>query len=668
MAKKKNKRQNKLQDLVTQQNSELCQRVREFLEWLRVKNFAAKTVGMRKDSLNVFVNWCSERGIEQVSQINEQIIGHYEKYLLHKKGRDDKAMSAANRYINLTAVSKFSWWLEKYDYVVRNPAHKIIYPHIVKKLPKHVPSHKQVEQILMQPDVDKPLELRDRVMMEVLYSTGLRKAELAALRVPDIDLTNNLVYVRRGKGGKARVVPLGERAKEWLEKYLLDVRPKLAQDEQLGMLFMGNFGKALNADTIATKIGSYVRQAGQSGACHIFRHAMATGMLNGGADLRHIQEILGHQNINTTEIYTHTSLQRLQQVYERTHPASKGSTLGIEQAVSGRVTKSSGPIKAQENYKPSSSELWWWIEQYLESLRLANYSPKHINTYQYFLSYFEKWCSHNQISKPAQIEHRDLELYHKCLAAKTVRGHRLATGTIVAHLTAVKQLSTFIADNRGTVYNVGSKLEVPKMIKNIPCQVLSVQEVAAILEQAHTTSPLGLRDRAVMEVLYATGVRQQEMVGIELADINFEERTLRVTKGKGGKERIIPIAQGALAWLEKYILEVRPMLTDDPTCKTVFLSKASRPLDTESLNTRLQRFAQAAGVQKPCTCHKLRHAMATAMLDSGADIRSVQEILGHENLSSTQIYTKVAIRKLKEVHAQTHPARSKAQLECPQNK
>jgi integrase/recombinase XerD len=160
-------------------------------------------------------------------------------------------------------------------------------------------------------------------------------------------------------------------------------------------------------------------------------------------------------------------------------------------------------------------------------------------------------------------------------------------------------------------------------------------------------------------MLYATGIRRMEIINLEIKDIDSQECTIFIRHGKGGRDRIVPIAESSLAWVEKYLELVRPLLSQDKEQKTLFLSNSGRPIDHDAFVKRLKRYAKSAGVTKPVSFHKFRHAMATTLLDNGADIRSVQEILGHQSLASTQVYTKVAIRKLKEVHERTHPARSK---------
>jgi integrase/recombinase XerD len=180
----------------------------------------------------------------------------------------------------------------------------------------------ECEAIINQAEPASAPGLRDRAMLETLYSTGLRRMELPGLALYDVDLTRRLVMVREGKGRKDRVVPIGERAAAWLEKYLTESRPQLVAPG-VEALFVTDYGEPMTGLYVATKVKRYMEFAGinKPGATHLFRHACATHMLENGADIRYIQELLGHSKLTTTEIYTHVSIEKLQQIHDATHPA-----------------------------------------------------------------------------------------------------------------------------------------------------------------------------------------------------------------------------------------------------------------------------------------------------------------------------------------------------------
>ena len=182
-------------------------------------------------------------------------------------------------------------------------------------------------------------------------------------------------------------------------------------------------------------------------------------------------------------------------------------------------------------------------------------------------------------------------------------------------------------------------------------------EVEAVLAQADVTTLVGLQDRAIMETLYSTGLRRAEALNLHLSDLDRHRRVVLVRLGKGNKDRFAPIGERALAWIDKYLNEVRPKLLQDPVQPLLFITGKGRPIHPNGLSARVRGYMNGAGVTKRGACHLFRHSAATLMLDRGADIRHIQAILGHESLCTTQIYTHVSIGKLCEVHARTHPGR-----------
>jgi integrase/recombinase XerD len=177
---------------------------------------------------------------------------------------------------------------------------------------------------LQLPEVGDPVGLRDRAMLETFYSTGMRRTELVNLKLYDVDRAAGVVTIREGKGKKDRVIPIGERAVAWLDKYLDQARPRLATEPDDMTLFLTVQGEPLGRTTLSYIIRQYVEAAGigKHGACHLFRHTMATLMLEGGADIRFIQQMLGHARLDTTQIYTHVSIRMLKQIHSATHPAA----------------------------------------------------------------------------------------------------------------------------------------------------------------------------------------------------------------------------------------------------------------------------------------------------------------------------------------------------------
>ena len=205
-------------------------------------------------------------------------------------------------------------------------------------------------------------------------------------------------------------------------------------------------------------------------------------------------------------------------------------------------------------------------------------------------------------------------------------------------------------------HNPASEIDLPKLGRTLPKNILSVQEIEQVMAQPDIEEPIGLRDRAILEVLYATGLRRLEMIHLKLFDLSLDRGLVLVRQGKGKKDRYVPIGERAAAWLQKYIAEARPQFAIEPDDFTVFLTADGEPFSRDHLTWAVRDRIAAAKLGKAGACHLLRHCMATHMHENGADIRFIQQILGHEDIKTTQIYTQVALRALQQVYVATHPA------------
>jgi integrase/recombinase XerD len=207
--------------------------------------------------------------------------------------------------------------------ILHNPASELELPRMEKRLPTVALTLTQVEALLAVPNVADPLGVRDRAMLELFYSCGLRRTELCRLELTDLQTERRTLTIRRGKGKKDRVVPVGARAVAWLERYLKEVRPRLCLDTRTPALFLTGYGDAFNPDVVSRMVAGWMKVAGLQGSCHLLRHTCATLMLEGGADIRYIQQLLGHEKLEATAIYTEVTIRHLQEVHARCHPASR---------------------------------------------------------------------------------------------------------------------------------------------------------------------------------------------------------------------------------------------------------------------------------------------------------------------------------------------------------
>jgi integrase/recombinase XerD len=294
----------------------------EYLSWTSVKNYSEVTVRNRRVHIGFFLHWCAERGLQEPVEVTRPILERYQRYLFHYRKKNGQPLSFHSQHTRLAPVRVWFRWMVRQNYLLANPASEIELPRIGYRLP-NVLSIAEAEQVISQPDIHDPLGLRDRAILETLYSTGVRRLELIHLKLYDLDLARGIVTIRQGKGKKDRVIPIGDRAVAWIEKYLADARPRLVVEPDTGILFLTADGEEIGRDHLTFMARGYIAQAkiGKTGACHLFRHTMATLMLEGGADIRFIQQMLGHAKLSSTQIYTQVSIRMLKQVHSMTHPA-----------------------------------------------------------------------------------------------------------------------------------------------------------------------------------------------------------------------------------------------------------------------------------------------------------------------------------------------------------
>ena len=296
--------------------------VMRYLEWLKVHNYAQPTVQNRTMYLGYFVAWCQERGLRQPREITKPILERYQRSLYHQRKADGSALSFRSQHARLIPLRAWFKWLTRQNYLLYNPASELELPRSEHRLPQHVLTMSEVEQVMLQPNLDEPMGLRDRAMLETFYSTGMRRSELLHLGVFDIDRERGTVMIRQGKGKKDRMIPIGERAVKWIDRYQAEVRTDWVTGRDNHTLFLTNTGESFTPDRLTQIVRRYILAAdiGKSGSCHLFRHTMATLMLENGADIRYIQAMLGHAELSTTQIYTQVSIRKLKEIHTATHP------------------------------------------------------------------------------------------------------------------------------------------------------------------------------------------------------------------------------------------------------------------------------------------------------------------------------------------------------------
>lgn len=294
-----------------------------FLEWLRVKNYSPHTIETREVYLRYFIQWCDDRGLTEPQEITKPIIERYQRYLFHHRKQDGQPLSTEGQYTRVTPIKAYFKWLTRQNYILYNPASELDMPRLEKRLPKAILTESEVEWVMNQPDIETVYGLRDRAILETIYSTGIRRMEAVNLNVHDVDGERGTLMIRQGKGSKDRMIPVGERALRWIVKYRDEARPELTLADDHGRLFLTRLGQTFTNDGMTQLVRRYILQAdiGKTGSCHLLRHTMATLMLENGADIRFIQAMLGHSDISTTQIYTQVSIRQLKEIHTATHPA-----------------------------------------------------------------------------------------------------------------------------------------------------------------------------------------------------------------------------------------------------------------------------------------------------------------------------------------------------------
>jgi integrase/recombinase XerD len=296
------------------------------------------------------------------------------------------------------------------------------------------------------------------------------------------------------------------------------------------------------------------------------------------------------------------------------------------------------------------------VRRYLHWLRVRHYSPRTVENREYYLGFFIAWAEPLGVTRPDAVTKAFLERYQEHVYDLVKRdGSRLSANSQVARMVPVRALFSWLCRQDLLRANPAADLDLPRVGRHLPKNLFSPTEVRKVLAQPDLTTSTGIRDRAILEVLYSSGIRRMELCGLKLNSIDAERGVVTVRKGKGNKDRVVPISMRALGWVKQYVDEQRPTPHDDFT-DTLFLTVQGRSLTENRLTMLVREYIRAADIGKGGSCHAFRHSMATGMLENGADIRFIQAQLGHSELTTTQIYTRVSVRKLKEVHEATHPA------------
>jgi integrase/recombinase XerC/integrase/recombinase XerD len=287
------------------------------------------------------------------------------------------------------------------------------------------------------------------------------------------------------------------------------------------------------------------------------------------------------------------------------------------------------------------------LADYDRDLRARSAAERTRRAYAVDLAGFVEWAQPQGLG-PADVRYRDVRRFGAGLSEAGA-----APATVARKLAAIRGLYNFLVRTERATQNPAELVSSPKRAEKLP-KVLSVEQMCALLERIPAQTPLELRDRAMLELAYSCGLRCEEIVNLDEGALDFESEQLRVL-GKGSKERILPVGEPAQRALERYAQRGRRALATDPRERALFLSKSGKRLSNSDVTRRLGLWTREAAMAAGVSPHSLRHSFATHLLEGGADLRTIQELLGHASISTTQVYTRVDAARLRDTYAASHP-------------
>jgi len=300
----------------------LTDAIRQYLNAMNAMGRSPYTVRGAKSALKELSLFLHHLDVDTISQLDHDTLMHYREELAWRLTRKGTPLKARSQSECLGHLRAFCRWLVDNDLLVGDPSDKIPNPKKPHQLPKAILEPKEIKKILQQPDLSTATGYRDKVMLEVLYSTAIRREEVANIKLEDLDTDSGYIMIREGKGRKDRVVPLGENVCQLIDTYLIGIRADWINADNDPHLFLNRFGQGMNPMAVWCVVKKYAKAAKlkKPVSTHTFRHSCATHMLHNGAPIRHIQEMLGHASLETTQVYTRITINELKKIHSQYHP------------------------------------------------------------------------------------------------------------------------------------------------------------------------------------------------------------------------------------------------------------------------------------------------------------------------------------------------------------
>lgn len=299
----------------------------EHLKHLQARGFSAHSIVNAKGMLRHFTAFLHQEGVTELEQLTLEIIEEYQQEIAFSFTAKGRPLAIRTQEKRLSTIRGFTRYLKEHDYLVHDPGALLKLPKKPRTLPRSILNEPDVKRLIAAPDSHDNRGYRNKVILELLYDTGIRRAEIADIKLPDIDLDGGFLLVR-GKGNKERVVPVSARVCGLLRNYVLAVRPCFLKGSDTGYLFMNRWGERMQGQSIWAVVirCCHLSKLKTKVTTHTLRHTCATHMLRNGAPVRHIQEMLGHESLETTQIYTHVTINDLKEVHAKYHPSNKEAT------------------------------------------------------------------------------------------------------------------------------------------------------------------------------------------------------------------------------------------------------------------------------------------------------------------------------------------------------
>ncbi len=300
--------------------------IEKYRESMKIRNLAEKTVTGNIRYLNKFFEYLEKvHGITEIDKVTKDTIYEYQIYQYERINKVGRLNTVAEQNNALKPVKHFFQYLKECGYIVSDPASAIAYAKEPSRLPRGILTQSEARKILNAPDLKTATGYRNRTLMELLYTSGIRKSELINLKLEDVDYEDGILRIEQGKGKKDRIVPIGRIACRYLENYIKSVRPEFIKDPYNNYLFLSLKGNRLSRNRVWVLIKEYTKQAKvkKNVYPHTFRHSCATSMLKNKADIRSIQELLGHSSLDSTQVYTKITITDLKEIHTRCHPREK---------------------------------------------------------------------------------------------------------------------------------------------------------------------------------------------------------------------------------------------------------------------------------------------------------------------------------------------------------